>query len=379
VEEAVAAATGSSLDEVKAAANACGDLARVALAARSGTLSAIEARLFHPMEFMLAKPLDDVAELEDPSAWWVEDKYDGFRSQVHAESGRVVIFTRGMEDVTAAFPEIVEAFRQLPRPAVLDGEILAWQDDRPLSFNVLQQRITRKKLTLNTTADVPVVFMAYDIAYLDGAMLTDMPIEQRRRLLLEVVADQGHPILLAPQTRDDSHASIEQSFVDARARGNEGLILKRTGSVYEAAKRSGSWLKVKRPYGTLDVVVTAAEQGSGRRAIWLSDYTFGVREGDRYVNVGKAYSGLTDNEVRELTRILRAATTDRFGRVALVRPEVVLEVAFDGIQKSSRHKGGYALRFPRILRWRRDKTPDDADTLARVRELYESSLQRQAG
>ncbi|HYO81597.1 MAG TPA: ATP-dependent DNA ligase, partial [Bryobacteraceae bacterium] len=146
--------------------------------------------------------------------------------------------------------------------------------------------------------------------------------------------------------------------------------------VYESGKRSGAWLKVKRVYATLDVIVTAAEQGSGRRAIFLSDYTFGVRDGERVVNVGKAYQGLTDAEVRELTRVLRSVGSERFGRVLLVRPEVVLEVAFDGIQKSSRHKGGYALRFPRIVRWRQDKRPEEADTLERVRELYEASVAR---
>jgi DNA ligase-1 len=214
------------------------------------------------------------------------------------------------------------------------------------------------------------MFIAYDLLYLDGAMLTGEPIELRRSRLVEVLSDA------APQWSVASVEHIDRNFAEARERGNEGLVLKRRGSVYEAGKRSGAWLKVKRPYATLDVVVTAAEQGHGRRAIFLSDYTFGVRDGDHHVNVGKAYSGLTDAEVRELTRILRAAATDRFGRVVLVRPEVVLEVAFDGIQKSSRHKGGYALRFPRILRWRRDKQPDEADTLDRVRELYEASIAR---
>ena len=169
-------------------------------------------------------------------------------------------------------------------------------------------------------------------------------------------------------------AKIDESFRLARERGNEGLVLKRCGSLYEPSKRSGAWLKVKRVYATLDVVITAAEQGSGRRAIFLSDYTFGVRDGERFVNVGKAYSGLTDQEVRELTRVLRSATNRSFWPCRLVRPEVVLEVAFDGIQKSSRHKGGFALRFPRIVRWRNDKQPVEADTLDRVRELYDSSM-----
>ncbi|MBC8167977.1 MAG: cisplatin damage response ATP-dependent DNA ligase [Bryobacteraceae bacterium] len=376
VEEAIAAATGAHLEEVRAASNCSGNLPRVALAARQSRLHELEASLFHPMEFMLAKPLDELTDLTDPENWYVEDKYDGFRSQIHVDARKVVIFTRGMEDVTTSFPEIVEKFKLLPHAIVLDGEILAWQNGRALSFNVLQQRIARKKLTSATIEDVPVVFMAYDVLYFDGQMTLTWPIEDRRAKLVEVLFDFGTLIQVAPQGTATSIANIEDSFQRARDSGNEGLILKRRASKYEPSRRSGTWMKVKRPYATLDVVVTAAEQGSGRRAIWLSDYTFGVREGERFLNVGKAYSGLTDNEIRELTHILRASTLERFGRVALVRPEVVLEVAFDGIQKSSRHKGGYALRFPRIVRWRRDKTAIDADTLERVRQLYEASVAR---
>lgn len=376
VEEAIADATGAELQHVRAANNCTGDLPRVAVAARRGTLAKLEARMFHAMDFMLAKPLDKLEDLSDPENWFVEDKYDGFRSQVHTENGRVLIFTRGMEEVTASFPELVEAFKPIPHGMVLDGEILAWQDGRALSFNVLQQRIARKKLTADMIAEVPVVFIAYDLLYADGQMTIEHAIEQRRARLLQLIEHAGHPLYIAPQWRADSLDKIDESFRLAREHGNEGLVLKRAGSLYEPGKRSGAWLKVKRVYATLDVVITAAEQGSGRRAIFLSDYTFGVRDGERFVNVGKAYSGLTDVEVRELTRILRGATTDRFGRVALVRPEVVLEVAFDGIQKSSRHKGGFALRFPRIVRWRKDKQAGEADSINRVRELYEASMSR---
>jgi DNA ligase 1 len=278
-----------------------------------------------------------------------------------------------MEEVTAAFPEIVALFRAMSNAVVLDGEILAWDGSRALSFNVLQQRIARKKLTAELQADVPVAFIAYDLLFADGAMLLACPIEERRARMLSLLPAG---VAAAPQWSAATIDEIDRSFEEARERGNEGLVLKRRGSVYEPAKRTGAWLKVKRAYATLDVVITAAEQGHGRRAIYLSDYTFGVRDGERVVNVGKAYSGLTDDEVRELTRILRSLATDRFGRVTLVKPEVVLEVAFDGIQKSSRHKGGFALRFPRILRWRRDKGGADADTLQRVRELYEASMAR---
>jgi len=372
LEEAIAEATSRNLDDVRTANNQLGDLPAVAIAARQDRLQQIEARLFHPMEFMLAKPLDSLDDLSDPDAWWVEDKYDGFRSQVHAEPGRVAIFTRGMEDVTNAFPEIVEAFHGVQSGIVIDGEIVAWRETRALPFAVLQQRITRKKFSADLARTVPVIFIAYDLLYADRQMTIGAPIEARRGMLTAALS--GLPLRISPQWTESTTDGIDRAFHAARERGNEGLVLKRYGSVYEPGKRSGSWMKVKRPHGTLDVVITAAEQGSGRRAIYLSDYTFAVRDGDRFLNVGKAYSGLTDNEVRELTRLLRSLTTERFGKVALVRPEVVLEVGFDGVQKSPRHKSGYALRFPRILRWRKDKRPQESDTLDRVKELYETSL-----
>ena len=289
VVEAIGEATGAAIEDVRMANNRLGDLPRVAVAARRRALHEIEARLFHPMEFMLAKPLDSVDGMIDPENWWVEDKYDGFRSQVHAENGRVKIFTRGMEEVTEAFPEIVEAFKALKGGAAIDGEILAWRDGRALPFTVLQQRIARKKLAPEVVSAVPVAFMAYDVLYRDGRMLVGEPIEERRRIV-EHLAD-GLGILVAPQWSSETTAGLEEAFEAARDRGNEGLLIKRRGSHYESGKRSGAWMKIKRPQGTLDVVVTAAEQGSGRRAIYLSDYTFAVRDGDRYLNVGKAYSG----------------------------------------------------------------------------------------
>jgi DNA ligase 1 len=369
VEEAIAEATGASLEDVRAANNRMGDLARVSVAAREGTLHYIEARLFHPMEFMLAKPLDDVHQLPDPEGWWIEDKFDGFRAQVHVANGRVAIFTRGMEDATVSFPDLVDKFKAFPADAVIDGEVLAWQEGRPLPFAVLQQRIARKNVTSDLVTSIPVAFIAYDLLFHNGAMIITEPIESRRRIL------DSLPVTTAHQWHSASTSEIDEAFRAARVRGNEGLVVKRKGSQYEPGKRSGAWLKIKRPQGTLDVVITAAETGSGRRAVYLSDYTFAVRDGDRYSNIGKAYSGLTDDEVRALTRILRGIAKEKFGRVVLVEPQVVLEVAFDGIQKSPRHKSGYALRFPRILAWRRDKKPEQADTLERVKDMHDRFLE----
>jgi DNA ligase 1 len=382
VEEALAAACGLPPDAIRDANNRLGDLAAVAVAARTNTLADIRARLFHPLEFMLAKPLDRIDDLPSPADWFVEDKYDGIRSQVHLDHGHVRIYSRGMEEITNAFPELVAVFTHAPTTAILDGEILAWRDGRALNFNVLQQRIARKTVKASMMLEIPVVFAAYDILLVENNLSLDKPFEERRVLLAQTVeriaahsSESRARLLLSPQTALESHQQLEQMFQEARSRGNEGLVVKRRGSVYEAGKRSGSWFKIKRPYGTLDVVITAAEQGNGRRATVFSDYTFAVRSGDGFVNVGKAYSGLTDVEIKQLTKLLRAASVERFGRVMLVRPEIVLEVAFDGVQKSARHKSGYALRFPRILRWRQDKTPQDCDDISRVRQLYEASLQ----
>ena len=375
VEEAVALSCEAPNTAVREANNRLGDLARVAVAARKGELAQIRARLFHPMDFMLAKPLERLEDLASAADWVIEDKYDGIRSQVHFDAGQVEIYSRGMEAVTTAFPEIAEAVKQLPGNGLMDGELLAWREERALNFNVLQQRIARKSVRKALLEDVPVVFMAYDLLLRDGDLLLGEPFEERRRKLETLFDGVQAPLLLSPQFGASGPEDVEQLFTEARTRGNEGLLLKRRGSLYEPGKRSGTWQKLKRPYATLDVVITSAEQGSGRRAIFFSDYTFAVRSDDGYLNVGKAYSGLTDSEVKELTKVLRAASTDRFGPTMLVRPAVVLEVAFDGVQKSARHKSGYALRFPRILRWRRDKKPGDCDDLARVEALYQASIQ----
>ena len=375
VEEAVAISCGVPHERIREANNRIGDLPRVALAARHGELERIEARLFHAMDFMLAKPLERLRDLPFPENWIVEDKFDGIRSHVHVEDGVVRIYSRGMEEVTSSFPEIAEAFENWKGTAILDGELLAWRDGQALSFNVLQQRIARKQVTAALRQEIPVVFMAYDLLFQSGEMLLDRPFEARRALLEQMI--RGHPherVMLSPLFAVSSHEEIDTLFSEARSRRNEGLLLKRKGSLYEPGRRSGAWYKLKRPYATLDVVITAAEQGHGRRATVFSDYTFAVRLRDGFVNVGKAYSGLTDVEVKQLTKLLRSAALDRFGRVMLVKPEIVLEVAFDGVQKSARHKGGYALRFPRILRWRTDKRPEDIDDLERVKELYEASL-----
>jgi len=345
-------------------------MVREALQKSGREAPALGPALFRPIDFMLARA-NPPKELT--GEWWVEDKYDGIRSQVHARNGQARIFTRGLDDTTAAFPEIVEALSSLPGEAILDGEILAWRDGRALPFTALQQRLARKKVAAGLMERVPAIFLAYDLLWRDGEPLIERAYTERRAIL------ESLPVRASPRERIASLDELDERFAAARARGNEGLMLKRADSVYEAGRRGDAWAKVKRPYATLDVVVTAAEQGHGRRATVLSDYTFAVRDGDRFLNVGKAYSGLTDEEIRELTRVFRGIATERFGRVTLVKPEVVLEVAFDGIQSSPRHKSGFALRFPRILSWRRDKTPAGVDSLNTVRELYEAQFPPSSG
>jgi len=370
LEEAVALAAGADPAEVRQAVRRTGDLAETALAARRGELEQISPHLFRPVDFMLARPIASAAEIPDPENWLIEDKYDGIRAQAHVADGRAALFSRGFAEVTAAFPELVAALERLLGSAILDGEIVAWRGGRVLPFSALQQRLARKEVPLFLPLETPAAFIAYDLLLRDGRELLDRPIEERRVELERLLAAAGEPLLVAPQFTVAGRDELERLFEQARARGNEGLVLKRRGSRYEAGRRGGAWLKWKRPLATLDVVITAAEQGHGKRAGVLSDYTFAVRAGDRFVNVGKAYSGLTDEEIRELTERLRELAVARAGPLLIVRPEIVLEVAFNGVQKSARHDSGFALRFPRIVRWRRDKRPDQTDDLDRVREIY---------
>jgi len=369
VEEAIARAFRADREAVARARRDCGDIGETAAAAREGRLAEIQFRLFHPIGFMLASPIDEAGEVAaELPLFAIEDKFDGIRAHAHKAGSRVALFSRTLDDITAQFPEIAVALALLPGSFLLDGEIVAWREERPDSFFRLQRRLGRKAPAAELLAEIPVAFIAYDCLARDGQPLFEEP-WTRRRQALEAIPRENR-FLLSEVFGGDAAADLERLFIAARERGNEGLMLKRTDSAYQAGKRGRAWRKFKKAVATLDVVVTAVEQGNGKRAGMLSDYTFAVRDGNHFVNIGKAYSGLTDEEIRRMGTQFRKITVGRYGPVRAVAPEVVIEVSFDSIQKSSRHKSGYALRFPRIVRLRPDKTAAETDTLQRVAELY---------
>lgn len=388
VEEALARMCGVPVGELQRINMLVGDIGETALLARHGRLSEARMRLFHPLKFMLAtpaeKPGDILAEARNrgESHAYVEDKFDGVRAQLHKEEERVEIYSRTLDPVTHRFPEVTRALQSIGRDVIFDGEIVAFSqaDGRCLPFSALQKRLGRKTVSDELRAEVPVACMIFDLLYLDGEVLLDVPLARRKELLANM--ELPYPLVKAHTelasvgglyTGEGDGNALDAMFAAARDRGNEGLMVKMPNSVYSPGKRGKAWLKVKKALATLDVVVTAVEWGNGKRRHMLSDYTFAVLGPDgSLLNVGKAYSGLTDAEITEMTEWFKAHTIRDFGRVRLVEPLVVLEVAFDKIQPSPRHKSGYALRFPRIVRLRPDKRPQDASTLDEVRAIAES-------
>jgi len=372
VEEGIAKAFGAPLADVSWASMLTGDLGEVAVLARRGALRSAQLRLMHPLQFMLASPEEDAAAImrRVGGEAWVEDKYDGIRGQLHKEGDRVVLYSRDLNEVTAAFPEVVAAAGAVPHDVLLDGELLAFKDGVVLPFFELQHRLGRKVVSAELLAKVPVIFVAFDLLYLDGRNLLTEPLRERRRLLEAL--NLPSPFMLAYLIRALDAAELDRIFDGARLRNNEGLMVKDPESRYTPGRRGLGWLKLKKALATLDVVVTGVEVGHGKRKNVLSDYTFAVYDeaGDRLVNIGKAYSGLTDAEIAEMTDYFKSITLKDYGRFRLVQPEVVLEVAFDAIMESGRHNSGYALRFPRIKQIRKDKTVREIDTLANVTRMH---------
>ncbi|HEY0180757.1 MAG TPA: ATP-dependent DNA ligase [Dokdonella sp.] len=329
-----------------------------------------------PYPFFLASPLepaDDVAaRLGDIGDWLLEWKWDGIRLQLIRRAGEVALWSRGEERLDGRFPEIEAAAAALSRDCVLDGELLVWSEAerRPLAFTALQKRIQRRKPGPKLLADAPARMLAYDLLELDGADLRALPLEQRRGRLETLLAASDDPrIALSPRVEAADWAQAAARREDARARGVEGLMLKRRASPYQVGRRRGDWWKWKIDPLTVDAVLLYAQSGHGRRSTLFTDYTFGLWDGDALVPVAKAYSGLDDREILELDRWIRAHTLERFGPVRSVRAEQVFELGFEAVNHSSRHKSGVAVRFPRILRWRRDKLVADADRLDALKAL----------
>ncbi len=421
VEDAIARAFEAPLDQVKRANMLLGDLGETLRLASAEKLGEARLRLFHPIDFMLASPVESSEEAlsyfqNAAESAAVEDKYDGIRAQAHIGGGEVRLFSRTRDEITESFPELPVALARLPQDAILDGEIVAWNSSgkgRALPFSTLQQRLGRKKVSAKLMHDVPVAYLVFDVLYADGQLLLDCPLRERAEILdklmrsLEVSdtttdnvgtdafvrpaerspAASGEPsqslfgfaapeifrasVLRAPVARAGSTEDLEILFTAARNRGNEGLMIKDLDSFYTPGRRGKSWLKMKRELATLDVVVTAVEYGHGKRIGVLSDYTFAVWDGERLVNIGKAYSGLTDGEISEMTQWFLAHKIREQGLRLEVEPKIVLEVAFNNMMRSTRHESGYALRFPRIVRLRPDKLPEDADTIEAVKEIYD--------
>ncbi|HZL28876.1 MAG TPA: ATP-dependent DNA ligase [Acidobacteriaceae bacterium] len=367
-------------------------------------------------EASLSSPSAAKADAAAPVLAFLEDKYDGMRAQVHcgytSQPGRVAIYSRNREDITHSFPALEEAFSAVDGPLILDGEILGWDYaiGQALPFAVMGQRIGRKVVSNELRTRIPVVFMAFDLLYEGEQLLLPLPLTERRARLEAVVArwrsrvvspltvdaarkapqqqlfaremppeDAKERFLLSPSQRVADAEAIDVAYRDARARANEGVMLKAANSAYLPGRRGLAWVKLKRELATLDVVITGAEFGHGKRAGLLSDYTFAVRgEDGELLNVGKAYSGVTDAEIAELTEWLKAHTLEDRGHFRTVEPQIVLEVAFNNIMRSTRHASGFAMRFPRIIRIRTDKPVEEIDTLARVEEIYQSQPDRPA-
>jgi DNA ligase-1 len=460
-----------ALKEVQRANMLLGDIGETVRLASEGKLAEArtKTRIFHPLGFMLASPIESAEEgLSYFAEAAVEDKYDGIRAQAHVSDGDVRFFSRTRDEITESFPELPEDLADLPQAAILDGEIVAWsysesepvepplpsassgqalpataapaaglgpirtsQPATPASpessgsssagkdapehagqarpFSILQQRLGRKKVSEKMLREIPVAYLVFDVLYAGGELLIDRPLHERAQILDKLLAAERkiarhggvapgrkastqatlaftstedptaahNRIIRAPVFRASSPEDLEALFAAAQARGNEGLMIKDLNSPYTPGKRGKSWLKMKRELATLDVVVTAVEYGHGKRVGVLSDYTFAVwdRDKDKLVNIGKAYSGLTDVEITEMTQWFLEHTIEDQGFLRVVEPKVVLEVAFNNMMQSERHESGYALRFPRIVRLRPDKSPEEADTLERAREIFERQKQ----
>ena len=378
LEEAIAQAFEQPVATVREAHMLLGNLGQTAVAAHAKTLNTLILQPFTPVKCMLASPEPTAVAIWDrlgceSNEVWLEDKLDGIRAQFHCVDGRTELFSRDLRSLEGEFPEVIQAGQAFQDNMVLDGELIAYAEGKKLSFFDLQKRLGRKRLNgdLFFGEAIPVRFVAFDLLWCNGHSLLKEPLVERRRLLDEL--DLPEHFAIVPVEKAANADAIEDAFKQARLRDNEGLIAKDPQSPYALGRRGKSWLKLKKAMATLDVVVVYAEQGHGKRSHVLSDYTFAVRdtETEQLLVIGKAYSGLTDVEIEDLTEHFTKHTLGKSRNKREVEPNVILEIAFDSINPSKRHNSGYALRFPRIKAIRQDKTIDDIDTLANVRKLAE--------
>jgi DNA ligase-1 len=376
MEEAVAEAYSVPSDVVARAHMLLGDVGLLAKRAALGELGDVRMTQFRPVNFMLAEPMGSPKELAEHfgKEVFAEYKYDGVRAQVHKLGGDVRIYSRRLEEITPSFPEVVAGAAPIGHDFVLDGEIVPFSDGRPLPFQLLQRRLRRIRNFREAAELAPVQYFVFDLLLVDGEELYDLPLTERSRRLDSMLS--GAAMVRAERTTARSADDFALCFRRSRDLGYEGLVVKDPDSRYTMGRRGAGWVKLKEELDTIDAVIVAAEYGHGRRVGVISDYTFAVRDGNGLKVIGKAYSGLTDEEIAVMTERLKRITLEDQGYRRTVRPEVVIEVAFDSIQKSARHDSGYALRFPRIKRIRDDKSLEDIDSIDKVARIFESQAVR---
>ncbi len=378
LEEAIAAAFARPTDAVRRALMLVGEPGETATLAHDDRLGEAHLHLGRPIRFMLATPAADAAEIvrRVGDEAWIEDKYDGIRCQLHlgpATDG-VRLFSRDLNEISVSFPEVVAGAAGLGHAVVLDGELVPYRTGSVMDFAALQTRLGRVDPGPELVGEVPVVLVAFDVLHLDGTDLLDSPLRERRSALeaLDLPGRSDGSILYSHLATVRGARAVDAAFDEARARHNEGLMIKDPASTYQPGRRGLGWLKLKRALATLDCVVVGVEWGHGKRRGVLSDYTFAVRssDGESLLTIGKAYTGLTDAEIAEMTERFKRITVRDHGRYRSVGPEVVVEIAFDRIMRSGRHRSGFAMRFPRIVRIRSDKSPDQIDDLAAVERIH---------
>lgn len=381
VVNAIAKAFGKELEAVRYAHMITGSLGETAVLAKNDELDSASFELFHPLSFMLASPMESRA-IESLEEYIAEEKFDGMRCQAHISGDQVELFSRDLNVVTNSFPEILEFLKERNLPElVLDGEICVFKDNTIMPFQLLQKRMGVKKPTQKLLGEFPVLFISYDVLYENGTPIFNKKLQDRRIVLEQLSKDFNLPITSQIQVKDQEH--VEELFERALAHGNEGLMLKRKDSTYEYGQRRKSWLKVKKPSGSLDTVILYAHAGSGKRGGSYSDFTLGisVKDDERYeeefIPIGKAYGGYSNAELTEMNKRIKSLTQERFGPTVLLKPELVVELEFEDIQINKRTKAKYTLRLPRFKAIRWDLSPSDADTLKDVERMFEEKLEQE--